>query len=268
MNMKKILVLALTLLLLAGLPLSMRAADLNLVHDQSDVLSPEEYRELNQRALDLIKAYEFDVAVVVLDDMGSSDDAYEFAKYVYREYNYGQGEEESGVMLLLSLEERDYALIAYGYGNDVFTDHGKDALLNRHVLPLLKDNNFYEAFSAYFDVAEEYLEMAQNGDPFDIYNDPLILEHQSRRNFWIKLGVTLLLPLLLAGGTCLVWARQMKTARVAKTAGSYVVPGSLILNRSEDTFLYQTQTRRTIKSESSGGTSRDSSGFSGRSGKF
>jgi len=61
----------------------------------------------------------------------------------------------------------------------------------------------------------------------------------------------------------------MKTARIATTACNYIPPGGFQLTGSEDTFLYQTVTRTKVQSSSSsGGTSVDSKGFSGRSGKF
>jgi hypothetical protein len=40
------------------------------------------------------------------------------------------------------------------------------------------------------------------------------------------------------------------------------------LANQQDHFLYHTETRRKIEKESSGGTTKDKSGTSGRSGKF
>jgi uncharacterized protein len=53
---------------------------------------------------------------------------YEYAKSVYQENALGYGTEKSGIILMLSMTDRNYALIAYGYGNTVFTDHGRDIL--------------------------------------------------------------------------------------------------------------------------------------------
>jgi len=165
----------------------------------------------------------------------------------------------------LSMAERDYYMIAHGFGNTAFTDHGKDVMLDKYILPLLGDNKFYEAFSVYLDKAEEFLEMARDGTPFDIGTDPEAV----RTGNLIKVAVTILLPLLIAFLICANWKSKMKTAKIATTACNYIPANGFILTGQADTFLYQTVTRTKIeKSSSSGGTTINSSGFSGRGGKF
>lgn len=176
------------------------------------------------------------------------------------------GQIRSGLLLLLSMYDRDYAIVAHGYGNTAFTDHGKDVLMDTHVLPLLKKDKFYEAFNAYLDVAEEYLEMAYNGEPFDTDTDPTY----GKLGSIAKFGIIILLPLLIAGLLCRIWFVQMKTAVHARAAANYIPQNGFILTGQEDRFLYRTETRRKIEKSlsSSGGTTIDSSGFSGKKGKF
>jgi len=163
------------------------------------------------------------------------------------------------------MAERDYALIAYGFGNTAFTDYGKDVMLDNHILPLLRNNRYNEAFSAYLDKAEEYLAMARDGTPFDRHNDP----NATDTSYMLKLGVIIIIPLLIAFIVCSIWKSQMKTAVLARTACNYIPPGGFQLTNQEDVFLYRTTQRIKIeRSSSSGGTTTDSRGFSGRSGKF
>ncbi len=283
-----LLVLALTF----TLPLPAMAAELDAVTDAAGLLTETERGELNDRAQELAQQYQCAVYIVTLEDMedmGGSD-AYEIATAVYTEYDLGYGEEKSGVLLLLSMAERDYALIAYGYGNTAFTDYGKDVLLDEDVLPLLGEDAYYEGFSAYLDTAGDYLSMARSGKPFDVENAPGYDESGSRfetdgaygastrpgddeGELAIRLGAVIFLPLLLAGGLCLYWKRQMNTAVSARTADRYIPSDGFHLTGQQDTFLYRTETRRRIENNSSGGgraggTTMRSGGFSGRSGKF
>lgn len=269
-----------------ALPLPAMAAELDAVTDAAGLLTDAERGELNDRAEELAAQYQCAVYIVTLEDMeemGTSD-AYDLATAVYTEYDLGYGEEKSGLLLLLSMAERDYALIAYGYGNTAFTDYGKDVLLDEEVLPLLGEDAYYEGFSAYLDTAGEYLSMARDGKPFDVENAPGYNEtdgsygvtarpRYDEGEFAVRLGAVILLPLLLAGGICLYWKRQMNTAVSARTADRYIPSDGFRLTGQQDTFLYRTETRRRIENHSSGGghaggTSMRSGGFSGRSGKF
>lgn len=293
-GLRLLLVLALTF----ALPLPAMAAELDAVTDAAGLLTETERGELNDRAEELAQQYQCAVYIVTLEDMedmGGSD-AYDLATAVYTEYDLGYGEEKSGLLLLLSMAERDYALIAYGYGNTAFTDYGKDVLLDEDVLPLLGEDAYYEGFSAYLDTAGDYLSMARDGKPFDVENAPGYNETEGRyetddryetgssygantrpkyddEEFAIRLGAVILVPLLLAGGICLYWKRQMNTAVSARTADRYIPSDGFHLTGQQDTFLYRTETRRRIERPSSGGgrpggTTMRSGGFSGRSGKF
>lgn len=262
--MKKKLFLPVLILLLCFLvPVPLAAADeVPLVYDEAFLLSDNEYYELNNRAEEISNRYACEIRVVVLEDMAGSN-AYEVARNIYEDYDFGYGADKSGLLLMLSMAARDYALVAYGYGNTAFTDYGKDVLMDTHVLPLLADNEYYKAFSAYLDTADEYLKMAREGTPFDEATDP----EKGKKSFWIRLAVTLLLPLLVAGAVCGFLVQKMKSAVTQRQADEYIAPGGFALAVQQDYYLFRTQTRTRIE-KPSGGTSVDSRGFSGKSGKF
>jgi len=268
--MKKLLItILLTLLLTTILTAAASAADIDLVTDITGTLTDSQKNQLNERAERISQQYRCDVAIVVLNDLDVYRDAKLLAEDVFVEFSFGYGPEKSGVLLLLSLAggpgNRDYALVAYGFGNTAFTDYGKDVMLDNHILPLLANNRYYDAFSVYLDKAEEFLRMARDGTPFDRHTDP---EAQGM-SVAVKLAIVILIPLLIAFLICSVWKSQMKTARIAATACNYIPPGGFQLTGSADTFLYRTVTRTKVQSSSSsGGTTTNSRGFSGRSGKF
>jgi len=239
-----------------------------LIWDDAMLLTDSEWHELNYMAVDITARYQCEVRILTIENMSLypeySSDAYEFAKQVYRDYFFGYGEELSGIMLMLSTEDRDFALIAYGFGNVAFTDHGKSVMLNNYILPFLGDDKYYDAFLAYLNKSEEYLAMARAGTPFDIDTDG-----SAGGTFAARLALNIVIPVVVALIVCLVFRAQMKTARKQRAAANYVPEGGFVLTGSSDTYLYSTETRVTKSDSSSGGgTSVDSGGFSGSSGKY
>lgn len=258
---KRVLALLACLTLAVLLACPVFAAGADRVTDGAGLLTQEQRAELNRRAAQISQKYRCDVDVMTVGAMDGNN-AYETAKEAYRENGLGYGSDKSGLLLFLSMEDRDYALIAYGYGNTAFTDHGKDVMLDDNVLPLLHEGEYYEAFSKYLDVSDEYLEMARSGKPFDTASGP-----KDRTG---AVAAAILVPLAVALGVCLLLRRQMKTAVLQRTANNYIGKDSMHVTLAQDIFLYQTVAREVIPEESShgGGTTIDSGGFSGTSGKF
>ena len=240
-----------------------------LIWDDAELLSNDQWNELNAFALDTTKKYQCDVRIVTVVDMEAAD-AYEYAKVIYRANNFGYGEEQSGVMLFLSTRDRDYALIAYGFGNVAFTDHGKDVMLGKYILPPLKNDDYYGAFRAYLNKSAEFLEMARAGTPFDFDTDEEYLAQQAKSDRAGKIALNIIIPVLIALIVCLVFRAQMKTARKQRAATNYIPEGGFVLTGSADTYLYSTEVRtpRSESRSSGGGTTVDSGGFSGSSGKY
>ena len=237
------------------------------IADLAQLLTDGQLNELEQKAARISAQYQCEVRLITVDDMANWEfsDIADFAEYIYTESNYGIGADRSCVLLLLSMAERDYDFRAWGdTGRTAFTFYGIDTILDRHILPELGNNNFYEAFSKYFDKSEEYLKMARDGEPISPDNDP-----DAENYFIAKLIATILIPLVIAGIVCSNWKSKMKTAKTARTANNYIPENGFKLIAQEDKFLYRTTTRRKIEkssSSSSGASSRGSS--SGRSGKF
>jgi len=237
-----------------------------MIWDDAEMLTVGQWDELNALALEATNKYQCDVRIVTVLDMGVGD-PYEFAKSLYLTYNFGWGEEQSGVLLMLSDADRDYALIAHGFGNVAFTDHGKNVMLDDYILPLLAKNMYYDAFAAYLDKAAEFLGMARAGRPFDYDTDEALIASRAASANTTKVVLNIVIPIIVALIVCLIFRSRMKTARKQRAAGNYIPEGGFVITGSSDTYLYSTETRTEIQ-EKSGGTSVDSGGFSGSSGKY
>ena len=244
--------------------------ELYFVEDAARLLSDTQWRALETKAEAIARAFRCEVRIIIVDDMRNYGyyDPGDLAYEIYATYGLGYGADRDCLILTLSMDDRDYDLRVWGtYGNRAFTLYGIDTLLDRHILPLLRNNDYYGAFSVYLDQAEAYLQMAEVGAPFDRRTDLVAM----RRTFQLKLAVTILVPLLCAWITCSVWKAQMKTARIAGTAFNYIPAGGFRLANQSDIYLYRTRTRTRIQKSSSGSgraSSGGSGGSSGRRGKF
>jgi len=273
--MKKMTALLLIVLFAAVLmPISAGAAGsdngLPYVTDEAGLLTDSQRLALENRAAAMSEKHRCEVRIVTVDDMSEYGFRVidEFSYQLYKEYDFGYGPDKDCVLFVLSMYGRDYDLRVWGsYAETAFTLYGIDNVLDSHVLPQLKNNNYNRAFTVFLDRAEEYFRMAEEGKPFDARTDP----DAQRMASAVKLAITILLPLLIASIICAIWKSKMKTAKIATTAFNYIPPGGFRLTGQGDVFLYRTTTRRKIeKSSSSGGRASGGGigGSSGRSGKF
>ena len=253
------------------------------VVDLSGILTQDQVQSLEETSKQISQAYECAVYTIIVDDYadygGSVRSAAE-AIYVTNELGYGEGKD--GVMLLLSMDDRDYSLIAYGYGNTAFTDYGKDVLVDEF-LDDFRYDDWYSGLQDYVNTSGEMLRLAREGNPVDGYVDDSEYTNGSYGEEFAYKGkhgpsagmiffTVILLPLAIAGIVCLIQKGKMKSVRSAYTAADYAVPGSMQLWVNQDIFTHTTEHRVRIQTESrsggGGGTSISSSGFSGKSGKF
>lgn len=258
-------VMALALLLcVPALAAGFEEAELNFVTDEAGIFSEQEWSELEARAEEISQKYKCGVYIIVVDDFTDyvyDETVYEAAKTFYQEYSLGYGEEKSGELLLLSMEERDYTLIAYGYGNTAFTDYGKDKLADAF-LDDFGDDEWYNGFSDYLEKSDSMLQSARAGHPLDVDSNPLI----RLAGIGISLLVGCVAAFVIAVG---VSDRMMKSVSAKTKSDAYLTAGSVEITGREDHFTHTTETRTKIeRSSSSGGTTVDSDGFSGKSGKF
>ena len=238
----------------------------------AEILTNDEWRELNNRADAISSKYECDVVIITIDYLDDGVSVEEWAEWAFEHFDYGWGADKSGVMFFISIEDREMTLLAHGFGNTAFTDHGKDVMNDDYIVPLLKDDKYYKAFSVFLDKAEEFLALARDGEPFDIDTDPEYLAEKAKGSFAGKLAATIIIPVLISFIICMVWRSKMKTAKKAREADNYIPPGGFNLTRYEDRFLYRTQTRRRVESSSGsghgGGTTTNRRGYSSSSRKY
>ena len=292
--MKKIasaLLAAIMLLVCLAVP-AFADAQPGYVTDDAGILTDSELSELEARAEQVSTQYDCGVYIVTVDDFaeyGSVSDIESFGKGLFADYELGLGSDGCGIVLILSMAERDYALVAHGdLANTAFTDYGKDALAELF-LDDFRSDDWYWGFSDYIDGCEEYLRAALYDEPVDVpgsgydygsdYDGYYDYGGSDLGFFWrlthttspYTLALIIVFSAIIALSVCLIMRRMMKTAVSAANANRYVV-GGIVLSHSNDYFTHTTVTRTQVESDddnsSHGGTSVDSGGYSSSSGKF
>lgn len=266
--MKRILIILCVLLLAAPMAL---AAELPLVEDGANLLTESEITELTQEAERISAAYGMDVVIVTTNSIGAKT-ARDFAADYYDAIGYGQGADKSGVMLLLSMQYRDWYILTTGAAIQTFTDYGLEKI-DDDVIHYISDGKYAEGFARFLRDAEIFLKEDASGAPYDV-DHHVQLKTVGERALsalpWL-LGASVLIAVI----GLFILGRGMNTARPQHSANRYVREGSMAITRAGDYFLYHTQTRvKTPKSQSGGhggsSTFTGSSGTShgGRGGKF
>lgn len=236
-------------------------ADMNYIFDLSDQLSYEEWAELEARASDISQRHGCGVYAAFVDDFteyGGGNDVYKTTYQLYHASELGMGADRDGIIILLSMDDRDYAMFVYGDHAEYAFDRYGQKELEDAFLGYFGDNDWYGGVSHYLDTCDEYLTRAEEGKPVRKNTLPMYL-------------IVVAASCAIAGGICLMLKWQMKTVHKKAEANEYVAAGGLTLTKQYDRYTHTTETRRKIHDDSdsdSGTSSCSGGGGSGRSGKF
>ena len=234
-------------------------------YDFSGLTTAEEQQALGQMANEISAQYNVGVYGFIMDD--------------YREYTDGSMEdaadvlydtmpEEDALLLILSMAERDYLLMAYGeYGHYAFNDEGRQYLTD-YFLDDFANDDWVTGFEDYFSWTGKYMEAANAGEPYSGQNIPMSFEEKMVTVLFM-LGIALLIAWIRG----FIMSRKMRSVAKAHAAYEYA-KGGIQLSRRSDVFTHRTVSRQkiqqnTTRSSGGGGVSvRSSGGGHGTRGKF
>lgn len=274
--MRKISVLFLLCILLI---LPVCAAGQGYVYDDAGLFTDAQVQELNDWAEEISEQHNFGVYIHTTEDFTQSGyfDVFEYAKDYYISQNFGKGSNSDGVMLMLSMADRDYQMLFNGSVSDMaFTETGRDDM-ERNFLSYFRNGDYYGGFKAYLGDCDSCLTAYEAGTPIGSGTDhsatgyiPYYEEPVQRSfNLWVSLIPGLIAAAIIGGALSI----PMRSAKQKRDAAGYA-DGNIQLTRREDIFLHRTVTRTPkspppSSSGGGGGSFHQSSGsFSGRSGKF
>lgn len=233
------------------------------VQDDAGLLTAQEEDALESECGRLFNEHGAGVYIVTTPDFGGGD-IKDWQGQVFSEYNLGADSDGSGVMLAISMAERDWGLVGFGAAQEAFSTYGRERL-GGLILDDLSEGDFYEAFSKYLSIADDYLLAEEEGSPYTE-------KHRYGEGWRIPLiiGVSFLLSLIVSACVVMFWKKGMNTRVRQNGAMDYLKAGSFYLSNQSDMFLYHTvsRTQRPKNNSSSSGGGGMSSNSSGTSGKF
>ena len=274
--MKKLLTMMTVLCLLLALSLPVFAADTPYIADHADLLTEEEEASLSLMMAEAASELDCGIYLVTVESYLFYDTTpQKAAEALYIEQTMLGNVPQDGILLMLSMIERDYSLITYGeYAEAVFSDDVMWDMEDRF-LRYFGQNDWYYGFSYYISDAITALvdfNMAaqeQYGDAYNGYYDPGVPDVVVRVNgiepeIWLAVfGGSMAVALIV----CLVMKAGMRTARKATHADAYIPQGGVELRVKQDLFTHTT-THVIHHPKSNGGGSGGGGGFRGHSGKF
>ena len=234
------------------------------VIDDARLLTIEQRQELNAYAEKITETYGMGIYIMSVEDFhnyGEEPQIFDVLWNYYHDNSLGYGADRQGMILMLSMAERDIATYFYGEDTEYAFNGFGQAQLEKYFLDDFGSDDWYDGFMDFLVASEDFMAKAAAGEPV-------------RDNPWSLASVFVLIALFVSFVvTRLLW---MKMANVAAQKGAkrYQTAEGLVLTKQIDQFLTQTIRRRKIESSDSGsgrsGSSRAHSGGggSGRSGKF
>lgn len=237
------------------------------VVDEAELLSAEEEGTLLEKLDEISERQKCDVVVATVNSLEGKT-AMEYADDFYDYNGYGYGENRNGILLLISMEDRDWWISTCGYGITAFTDAGQEYIADRF-RPLLSDGDYNGAFTKYADLCDAFITQARTGEPYDSGHLP----KDSVSPFWIfgDLAIGFLIAFFMGSRK----KAKLKSVRKQVAAQDYTRPGSMVVAAQSDYMVNRTVTSRIIPRDddhSGGGSSTHSSSsgttHGGSGGKF
>ena len=241
------------------------------VVDMAELLNDSDKTALLSKLDEISERQKLDIVVLTVNTLDGKTPR-DYADDFYDYNGYGFGENKDGILLLVSMEDRDWWISTTGYGITALTDAGIE-YISKKFLSDLSDGDYAQAFTTYAELCDQFITQAKTGEPYDIGNMP-----KEPFNVAWNILVAFVIGLVVAFVVTNIMKKQLKTVQLKSEANNYVKSNSMIVTENRDLFLYNQVSRRARPKEtdnrsgSSGGssthTSSSGSSHGGGGGKF
>ena len=208
---------------------------LSRVVDRAGVIDSARLSRLNELADQISEKYQCDVAVAFVSTLEGkyivnyADDFYDYN-------GYGYGEKDDGILLLVSVGDREFAETTYGYGKTAFTDYGLTNYLEPRFTRYLGSSDWAGAAEQFINDAGALLEQARNGRPYDYY-PPEHVQKSFKDVAPVAAVISAVVGFFSGGIPTAAMKSKMKSVEKNYGAANYV-RGGLNLRVKDDRFLY------------------------------
>ena len=232
--------------------------------DNAGLLTEEESDNLTKKLDEVSKRQNLDVVIITVDSLEGRT-ATEVADDTFDYNGFGMGKEFDGILLLISMEDRDWVISTRGYGITVFTDAGQKYMVDQF-MEYISDGDYYKGFDKFADLSDQFISQARTDMPYDSKNLP----KEPMSPIWI--GISILGGAFVALVITGVMRSSLTSVTKQRMAGNYIVNTVMEPNANMDLYLYSVVTKTAKPKENEGGssthTSSSGSTHGGSSGKF
>ena len=214
------------------------------VIDYAGLLSDEEEENLAQRIYEIQENYQSAIVILTIDSTGDRS-AMTYAEDFYDYNGYGYGENQDGVIFLISMEDRSFYMDASGTAQRVYSDSDREKITNK-CLEYLSSGEYYTAFLTFISDCGDELEANYIAGIFTPG----------------KFFACLMIGLILAIIPLLIFVMQLRTVHRQSGAASYS-QGGIRLSNHTDNFVRSTISKTRIPKDDNHSSSH--TGSSGRS---
>ena len=219
---------------------------LGRVADLAGVIDADRLKSLNALADEVSEKYQCDVAVAFVPDLGGKY-VVDYADDFYDYKGYGYGPNDDGILLLVSVGDREFAETTYGYGKTAFTDYGMSHYLEPRFTPWLGENDWAGAAEQFITDAGVLLKQARDGNPYD-YSAPQREQKSFKETAPLAALISAVIGFFSGGIPAGAMKRQMKSVEKEYGAANYA-RGGLNLRARDDRFLYANVSKTRIQSD-------------------
>lgn len=235
--------------------------------DGADLLTEEEEAEIEQLLDDASVRQSFDFVIITADTY-EGDDIIDYAENIYYEKGYA----DDGVLLFISMEERDWVITAGGRGNDIFTHNIQDNIADAF-LPSLSDGEYANAFETFAQSCENEVIYAKdedylNNDHYNYDDYDYDYDYDSSSSRAVSIGSifsTLVFDVIIGGAAALFvtnnMKKQLKSVQSQTHAARYMRGSQFTLRNKQDNLVNRSVTRHKIQRDTyvrTGSSSRSS----------
>ena len=228
-------------------------ANVNPVVDEAKLLSQDERDKLIEDIEKFRENYNIDAVIVTANDLQGKN-TMDYADDYYDYNGYGLGDNKSGILLLIDMNDRKIWISTSGDAIEYFTDNRIDSIIS-DISKYLSNEEYFDACNIFLTDIQYYID---SGIPEGQYT--YSEEENTLKIVLIALGVAA----VVAGVTCIVVVNSYKNSKSVSSV-NYVDNNSIVFTKRRDTFVNTFTTRTKIeRNNSSGGsgssTHRSSSG--------
>lgn len=262
--MKKVLKIFLSVLVITAviIPLVISASAEEIrVYDDAGLFTSSEKANLENEIKNLKDKYNHDFVIVTTNDtQGKTSRDYADDYYDYN--GFGVGNNFTGFLLLLDMDNREIYISTCGDSIDYLTDNRLDKTLDK-LAPKMKKADYYETTKLFLNQMSDYISIGVPDNQYR-YDEDAVNVDPEKVLTGTEFAIALLISLAV-GGIIVVIVVYKYSFAGKQSAYPLKENGKLNLTKREDVFVNKTVTHIRIQSSSSNNGSSTHTSSSGRS---